>query len=136
MVDDPAAPMAVPNRRRMAKGKDVTAWERIRIERARARSIAEFGAVIDTLDAIVLPTTPFTAIPVDEVDEDDMSYGNHSRFANYLELAGLAVPMSLTPGGLPTSLQIVVRRYDDPLALRIGAAFEQARGAFPKPKLD
>jgi len=136
MVDDPAAPMGEPNRRRMAKGRDVTAWERIRVERERARSIAEVDAVIDTLDAIVLPTTPFTANPVAEVDEDDMSYGNHSRFANYLELAGLAVPMSLTPGGLPTSLQIVVRRYDDPLALRIGAAFEQARGAFPKPKLD
>ena len=136
MVDDAAAPMAMPNRRRMARGKDVTAWERIRIERDRARAIADVDAVMDTLDAIVLPTTPFTAIPVDDVDEDDMSYGNHSRFVNYLELAGLSVPMSLTPGGLPTSLQIVVRRYDDPLALRIGAAFEQARGAFPKPQLD
>lgn len=136
IVDDPEAPMAQPNRRRMAKGKDVRAWERIRIERDRARSIADVDAVMDTLDAIVLPTTPFTAIPVNDVDEDDMSYGNHSRFVNYLELAGLSVPMSLTPAGLPTSLQIVVRRYDDPLALRIGAAYEQARGAFPKPKLD
>ncbi len=136
IVDDLAAPMAAPNRKRMANGKNVTAAERIRVERDRARSIAEVDAAFDTLDAIVLPTTPFTAIPVSDVDEDDMSYGNHSRFANYLELAGLAVPMNLTPGGLPTSLQIVVRRYDDPLALRIGAAFEAARGAFPKPKLE
>ncbi len=135
MVDDPTAPMAAPNRQRMAKGKDVTAAERLRVERDRARAIADVDVVMDTLDAIVLPTTPFTAIPVADVNEDDMSYGNHSRFVNYLELAGLAVPMSLTAAGLPTSLQIVVRRYDDPLALRIGAAFEDSRGAFPKPKL-
>ena len=31
------------------------------------------------------------------------------------------------------SLQIAVKRFDDPLALRIGRAFEKARGAFPKP---
>ena len=134
-VDDLDAPMAPPNRKRMAKGRDVSAAERIRVERDRARALAEVDLVMDTLDAIVLPTTPFTAIPVTDVDEDDMSYGNHSRFVNYLELAGLAVPMSVTDAGLPTSLQIVVRRYDDPLALRIGAAFEQARGAFPKPQL-
>ena len=136
IVDDPSAPMAEPNRQRMARGKSVSAAERIRIERDRARSIREFDAVIDGFDAILLPTTPFTAIPVSDVDESDMSYGSHTRFVNFLELAGLSVPMSLTPGGLPTSLQIVVRRFDDPLALRIGRAFEEARGAFPKPRLD
>lgn len=136
IVDDPAAPMAAPNRKRMARGRDVTAAERIRVERDRARAIASVDDIFDTLDAIVLPTTPFTAIPVSEVDEDDMTYGNHSRFANYLELAGLAVPMSLTTARLPTSLQIVVRRFADPLALRIGQAFEAARGPFPKPTLE
>ena len=135
IVDDPAAPMAEPNRQRMARGKTVTAAERIRIERDRARQIADFETVIDTCDAIVLPTTPFTAIPVADVDESDMTYGSHTRFVNFLELAGLSVPMSLTPAGLPTSLQIVVRRYDDPLALRIGRAFEQVRGSFPSPQL-
>lgn len=135
IVDDPAAPMAEPNRRRMARGKDVSAASRIRIERDRARSIADFDAVIDGFDAILLPTTPFTAIPVSEVDETDMTYGSHTRFVNFLELAGLSVPMSMTPAGLPTSLQIVVRRFDDPLALRIGHAFEAVRGAFPQPRL-
>lgn len=135
MVDDPDAPMAEPNRKRMARGKNITAAERIRIERDRAQSIADFETVIDGFDAIVLPTTPFTAIPIADVDESDMTYGNHTRFANYLELAGLSVPMSLTEAGLPTSLQIVTRRFDDPLALRIGRAFEQVRGSFPKPLL-
>jgi Asp-tRNA(Asn)/Glu-tRNA(Gln) amidotransferase A subunit family amidase len=31
------------------------------------------------------------------------------------------------------SLQIVCRKLDDAMALRIGRAFEKARGAFPAP---
>ena len=135
IVDDPASPMGAPNRARMLRGKEIMAADLVRIRRERARAIRDFEAVIDAVDAIVLPTTPFTAIPVANVDEGDMTYGNHTRFVNYLELAALSVPMSLTPAGLPTSLQIVVRRFDDPLALRIGAAFEKVRGAFPKPNL-
>ncbi|MEM8976530.1 MAG: amidase family protein, partial [Pseudomonadota bacterium] len=134
LVDDPSAPLADPIRKRMARGRDVSAAERVRIERNRARSIADFEAVIDRFDAIVLPTTPFTAMPIADIDEDDMTYGSHTRFANFLELAGLSVPMGLTKAGLPTSLQIVVRRFDDPLALRIGKAFENVRGEFPLPK--
>ena len=91
-------------------------------------------AVIDRAAAIVLPTAAFTAIPVAEVDETDMRMSSHTRFGNYLSLAALAVPMSLTPAGLPTSLQIVVRRFDDPLALRIGTAFEKVRGVFSTPQ--
>ncbi len=135
LVDDESAPMGKPNRRRMARGKSIPAFEMVRLRRARERAIADFATVIDTADAIVLPTTPFAAIPIAEVDEADLTYGNHTRFANFLELAALAVPMSLTPAGLPTSLQIVVRRFADPLALRIGRAFEEVRGVFPRPAL-
>ncbi len=135
IVDDMTSKMAAPIRTRMLRGADVTAAELVRIQRDRARAINDFEAVIDRVDAIVLPTAAFTAIPISEVDETDMTMSSHTRFANYLELAALAVPMSVTETGLPTSLQIVVRRFDDPLALRIGAAFEQIRGPFPKPSL-
>lgn len=135
IVDNPNSHMAAPNRMRMARGAGVSAAELIRIQRDRARAIADFEAVIDRADAIILPTAAFTAIALADVDEADMRMSSHTRFGNYLALAALAVPMSLTPAGLPTSLQIVVRRFDDPLALRIGAAFEKIRGPFPKPSL-
>ena len=135
LVDNPNSHMAAPNRTRMASGAKVTAAELIRIQRDRTRSIAEFETVIDRADAIILPTAPITAIPVADVDETDMRMSSHTRFGNYLELAGLAVPMNLSSDGLPTSLQIVVRRFDDPLALRIGAAFEKVRGPFAPPRL-
>jgi aspartyl-tRNA(Asn)/glutamyl-tRNA(Gln) amidotransferase subunit A len=135
LVDNPDSKLAAPNRMRMARGKRVSAAELIHIQRDRTRAIADFETVIDRSDAIILPTAAFTAIAVSDVDESDMRMSSHTRFGNYLELAALAVPMNLTEAGLPTSLQIVTRRFDDPLALRIGAAFEQVRGPFPKPQL-
>ncbi len=135
LADDPTSKLGPGNRARILRGKGVTAADYVRLCRQRQRAIADFEAVIDAVDAIILPTTPYAAPPIADVDEADMSYGTHARFVNYLELAGLAIPIGLTPAGLPTSLQIVVRRFDDPLALRIGAAFERVRGPFPKPSL-
>jgi Asp-tRNA(Asn)/Glu-tRNA(Gln) amidotransferase A subunit family amidase len=40
----------------------------------------------------------------------------------------LSVPSGFTRAGLPTGLQIVGRRYDDAVVLRIGAALEEALG--------
>ena len=70
-----------------------------------------------------------------EVDETRSPMAHFTRWANYLALAGLAIPTALSKGKLPMSLQIVVRRFDDALALRIGRAFEKARGDFPVPKI-
>jgi amidase len=39
--------------------------------------------------------------------------------------------MGLDPDGLPIGLQIVGRRFHDPLVLRIGQAYEAMRGPFP-----
>jgi aspartyl-tRNA(Asn)/glutamyl-tRNA(Gln) amidotransferase subunit A len=44
-----------------------------------------------------------------------------------MDMAALSVPAGLVEG-LPTGLQIVVRRFRDPLALRIGRALEVRRG--------
>ncbi len=82
---------------------------------------------------MILPTIPFPAIPVSEVDESRAPMALYTRWVNYLNLAAIAVPTSLSSKGLPLSLQIVVRRFDEPLALRIASAFERSRGAFPTP---
>ena len=128
-ADDPAAPLNDTTRKRMLVGKPVTARERILIQRERGTAIADFLARLDRFDALILPSAPVTAIPLSDVDEDNYIVSLYTRFVNYLALAGLSVPMGLSEAGLPTSLQIVVRRLDDPLSLRIGHAYEAARGA-------
>ena len=116
----------------MAAARAFSVADLIAAQAQREHDMAAFAHALDRLDAIVLPSTPVTAIPLDKVDEA-VTPALHTRFVNHLALAALSLPIDVAPSGLPTSLQIVVRRFDDALALRIGQAFEQARGAFPLP---
>lgn len=130
LVDDPASTLHPDIRGRMLAAKQFSAADHIRALEQRQADIADFLAAMDRLDAIVLPTTFTTAIPIAEVDES-VTPAFHTRFVNHLALAALALPIGIGSSGLPTSLQIVVRRFDDALALRIGRAFEVVRGVFP-----
>lgn len=133
LVDDPAAPLNTATRKRLTVGRNVSARQRIEAERAQTLHMAEFDAAMDRLDAILLPTAPHVSIPLRAVDEDNFSMSLYTRLANYISLAALSVPSGIAPSGLPTSLQIVTRRFEDALALRIGRSFELARGPFPAP---
>ena len=134
-IDDPKSGMADPIRTRFLGGKTISAADYLDVIRKRDKEISAFLSAMDRLDAIILPTIPFPAIPVAEVDETKSPMAHFTRWGNYLALAGLAIPTALSKNKLPMSMQIVVRRFDDALALRIGRAFEKARGAFPAPKL-
>lgn len=134
LVDDPKSAIDIHIRRRMLDGKDVSAADLVAGEQERARVRDSFLWAMDRLDVILLPTTATTAIKLTEVDER-ASPGLYTRFVNYLELCGLAVPMGPGSSGLPTSVQIVARKLDDPLALRVGMALESARGPLPRPKV-
>jgi aspartyl-tRNA(Asn)/glutamyl-tRNA(Gln) amidotransferase subunit A len=134
-ADDAASGLAEPVRERMLGGKGISTAQIEEMDERRRNDMRNAPEIFEGFDAIVLPTAPFPAIPVSEVDESAASYALYTRWVNYLGFAGLAVPTALSKDGMPMSLQIVVRRFDDPLALRIGRAFEQARGAFPKPPL-
>ncbi|MEL6997005.1 MAG: amidase [Pseudomonadota bacterium] len=135
MADSNEAPLNDTTRMRMLVGRDMTARDRVLAQRTRQADIETFLTMFDRLDALIMPTAPVAAIPTAEADENDYSMSLYTRVANYLELAALSVPIGFTPHGLPTSLQIIVRHLDDPLALRIGQAFERARGIYAKPDL-
>lgn len=132
-ADDPGSGLAPPIRARMLSGRSISAAAYLQALAARKEAIEGFLHSIDRLDAILLPTIAFPAMPVADVDETRAPMAMYTRWVNYLNLAGLAVPTALSRDGLPMSLQIVVRRLEEPLALRIGYAFEQARGPFPLP---
>jgi aspartyl-tRNA(Asn)/glutamyl-tRNA(Gln) amidotransferase subunit A len=98
----------------------------MRLLDTRRNAQAEFLMRMDRLDALIAPGSHLAPIPVSEVDEQAPP-NIFGRFVNFLDLASLSVPVGLTTAGLPAAMQIVVRRFDDSLALRIGRAFEKAR---------
>ena len=132
-VDNPESGLAAPVRTRMLVGKAMSAADYIAARAGQRSAIDIFLSLIDRLDAIAMPTIAYPAMPVADVDEMKSPMASHTRWVNYLDLCGLALPTALSRSGLPLSLQIVARKFDDSLALRIGRAFEKARGSFPLP---
>jgi aspartyl-tRNA(Asn)/glutamyl-tRNA(Gln) amidotransferase subunit A len=112
-------------RARVLSGAGISARDYLGALTAQAEAKQAFSAALAGFDALLTPTTETAAIPVADVDQSKAP-ARFTRFSNLLELCALAVPNGSTAGGLPTSLQIVCRGYDEATALRIGWAYEQA----------
>jgi aspartyl-tRNA(Asn)/glutamyl-tRNA(Gln) amidotransferase subunit A len=92
----------------------------------------EFHRYLEGADALLTPTAPIFAPPLAEIDEAKTPLGTFTRMVNLMDMAALSVPVGLA-GGLPAALQIVVRRFNDAVALRIGRALEVGRGGLFEP---
>ncbi|MEL7463017.1 MAG: amidase [Pseudomonadota bacterium] len=134
LYDRPELPMDEDVRKRMLVGREVTAHQYLSMKDERRAGAAEFLQRMEGFDAILTPTTLTTAPTLAEIDQD-VAPSHFTRAANFFGLCALSLPMALSPKGLPTSLQIMGRPDDEDLTLRIGAAYEAARGAFAYPSL-
>jgi aspartyl-tRNA(Asn)/glutamyl-tRNA(Gln) amidotransferase subunit A len=125
LVDNPALPIDPAVRPRIQLGRDIRAHQYLAALAERDRMKADFLAALDGIDALLTPTTQAAAIPVDEIDQDTTP-AQFTRVFNLLEMCALALPDGFTAEGLPLSLQIACRPYDEATALRIGWAYQQA----------
>jgi len=91
--------------------------ERRRIRDAVARSLLDF-------DGLLTPTTPQAAPALTEIDQNKAPLSRLTRPVNLLDLCALSLPCGFTEGGLPISLQVAGRGYDEARVLRIGWAYE------------
>ena len=125
LVDDMSLPIDPAVRPRIQLGRDIRAHEYLSALAERDRMKAAFLAALDGVDALLTPTTQSAAIPVSEIDQSTTP-AQFTRVFNLLEMCALALPDGFTADGLPLSLQIACRPYDEATALRIGWAFQQA----------
>jgi aspartyl-tRNA(Asn)/glutamyl-tRNA(Gln) amidotransferase subunit A len=125
LVDDPALPIDDAVRPRIASGRGVSARDYLRALSERDEAKRDFAAALGDVDALLTPTTLTAAVPLDEVDQTSTP-AHFTRFVNALEGCALALPNGFTTTGLPLSLQIICRGYDEATALRIGWAYQQA----------
>ncbi len=125
LAEDPATLLDEDVRKRVLGGRTVSAQDYLRTRQMQRRWKAEMHAALEGIDALLTPTTETAAIPVAEVNQDH-SPSRFTRFGNLLEMCALALPNGFTPGGLPLSLQIACRGFEEATALRIGYAFQQA----------
>ncbi len=125
LIDDENAPLDPHVRPRIAAGRSITAQAYIEALYARETMKQKFAAALDGVDALLTPTTMTTAVPIDEVDQTKAP-AHFTRFGNFLDLCAVALPNGFGGDGLPTSLQIMCRSYDEATALRVGWAYQNA----------
>ena len=125
LVDDMSLPIDDAVRPRIASGRRISARDYLSALRDRDLAKEEFAKAFADVDALLTPTTQTAAIPLDAVDQASTP-AHFTRFVNILELCALALPNGFTSSGLPISLQIVCRGYDEATALRIGWAYQAA----------
>jgi len=114
-------------REKLLAGGLLRGSEYVQAQRLRARLSQDMAAVLTTVDVLVTPTTPGPAPSFDMVLTPDFPFArsNMAPF-NMTGLPALAVPCGFTTAGLPLSLQIAGRPFDEATVLRVGHAYEQA----------
>lgn len=125
LIDNPALSIDDDVRPRIAPGRTMSAKDYLLALRERETIKRKFAAVLENVDALLTPTTPTVAMAVDAIDQKATAAGM-TRPANLLDYCALAQPNGFSTSGLPTSLQIVCRGYEEATALRIGWAYEEA----------
>ncbi len=99
----------------------------------RARGVqatlrGQLEAALGEADLLVTPTTPGGAFALGERVDDPLAMALSDVFTTPAALAGLpaaAVPAGRDDRGLPLSLQVIGRRFDEPNVLRLARAFER-----------
>ncbi len=100
----------------------------------RARGVLEglrgqFRTAFAGVDLIATPTSPTAAFALGEKVDDPLAMYLSDIFtvpANLVGLPGIAVPSGLDARGLPLSLQLLARPFDETTLLRAARAFEAA----------
>jgi len=128
-IEDESLPFDPAIRARTLAGKPVMAADYIAARDEQRRAIAAYLEWMRGYDAVLTPATATTAIPVPEVDQSKTA-AVFTRTGNFLGTCAIALPVALSPAGLPIGVQLIGLPNRDERLLDIAAGFEAATGAF------
>lgn len=97
----------------------------------------DFENAFEQCDALLTPVSPSSAYRIGEQADDSLQMYLGDVFtvtANLAGICGLSVPCGLTGERLPVGLQILGPAFEEKRVLRIGHAYETARGAWNGPE--
>lgn len=111
-------------RKRIAAGAFISGTDYVNALRLRARLVAQAAEVMKEVDVLVMPTRH---TPPEALGQFDTIMGHrfYTRPFNVLGLPALSICSGFTGNGLPLSMQIVGRPFEDALVLKVGDAFEK-----------
>ena len=107
-----------------------------RAQAARAKLRADFDAAFTRFDFLLTPTTPEPAFEIGAKTDDPLSMYLSDIFtapANLVGIPAIAVPSGLSASGLPLSLQVMGRHFDERGLFRVAAHVERELGTLVPP---
>jgi Asp-tRNA(Asn)/Glu-tRNA(Gln) amidotransferase A subunit family amidase len=121
-------------RANIERGAEVTAADYIRAQQRRRAFTDAMRAVLAKVDALLTPTLPIPAPPVDAYDAAFVANGraipNGALWLTFpFDLTGqpaLSIPCGFTQGGLPVGAQLVAGHFNEGTLLRLGHAYQRA----------
>ena len=121
-------------RERLLRGGEMTPERVAESETIRAKTIASMCSLMAETNALLMPTTPIPAVPIESCEikisgkaiDAVKALGRLTRLAAFTGQPAISVPCGFTASGLPIGLQLVGRWYGEADLLRLAHAYEQA----------
>jgi aspartyl-tRNA(Asn)/glutamyl-tRNA(Gln) amidotransferase subunit A len=112
---------------RMTMGAFITAADLTQAMRLRRELALAVNAKLKTYDAIICASSLAPAARFDEIQANvPPNWPIHTMPFNVTGNPAMSIPTGFSAAGLPLSMQIAGRAFDEPMLMRIGAAFEAA----------
>ncbi len=122
-------------RENLLNGQQVPAVDYLQAQQERRQFSSALRAVMQRVNALVLPTLPLPAFPIELSNQDilidgivDNSTVSLLRLNMPFNLAGLpsiSLPCGFSKDGMPIGLQIVGKPFEEAMILRIAHAYQQ-----------
>lgn len=119
---------------RIMGGKKMSSYDLIKLQRGRARLIAELASVLDGA-MLAMPTVPHVAPEIAPLEADkelfhrvNLKTLRNTMIGNFLNLPGLALPNGTDGIGMPTSFLLSTMGGEDERLLGFGSSVEAALG--------
>jgi len=124
-----------PTRESLLKGQEITAIEYLQAQQERRQFSSTIRAVMQRVNALVLPTIPAPAFPFTAAYQDVLIDGvvENSGAAllrlnmpfNLAGLPSISFPCGFSTNGLPIGLQVAGKPFEEAMILRIAHAYQQ-----------
>ncbi len=110
----------------VAQGALYSASDVVQAQRVRRYGKKIVGELMRPFDVLVTLSSGCGAPPVEGLSTETFSkYPSFTSFWNGMGLPALCIPIGFTDDGLPLSLQIVGKPFEEATVLRVGDAFQQ-----------
>jgi aspartyl-tRNA(Asn)/glutamyl-tRNA(Gln) amidotransferase subunit A len=120
-------------RGRLEQGGKVRAIDYFNAQEVMRRARDEAEALLKSVDAIVIPTSPIGAPPMGSdpirIGDADVALRaalvDRNRFGNLTGLPAVSMPCGITRDGLPVAVQFIGRRFEDAQLIAIAQRFAE-----------